>query len=60
MKKTGSSFRPSKIAVTEPMNFENLGKRGVSKNDSEIKMEKALIELNEMKNDMQINEPKKA
>ena len=52
MKKTGSSFRPSKIAATEPMNFENLGKKGVSKNDSEIKMEKALIELNEMKNDM--------
>ena len=32
--------------------FEQLGKIGASKNDSEIKVEKALIELNEIRNDI--------
>ena len=32
--------------------FENLGKVGASKNDTEVKVEKALIELNEIRNDI--------
>jgi hypothetical protein len=32
-----------------------LGKSGVSKNDDEIKVEKALIELNEVRNDLFIH-----
>jgi len=32
--------------------FENLGKTGASKNDAEVKVEKALIELNEIRNDL--------
>ena len=36
----------------EPQNFEQLGKMGASKNDEEVRVEKALIELNEVKNDI--------
>jgi len=32
--------------------FEKLGKTGASKNDAEVKVEKALIELNEIRNDI--------
>ena len=35
-----------------PQNFEQLGKSGASKNDEEVMVEKALIELNEVKNDI--------
>ena len=44
----------------EPLTFENLGKKGTLKNDEEIKVEKALIELNEMKNDLSINDQPKS
>ena len=35
--------------------FENLGNKGTTKNDSEIKVEKALIQLNEIQNDLMIS-----
>lgn len=36
--------------------FEQLGKSGASKNDSEVQVEKALIELNEVRNDLIIQQ----
>ena len=54
-RKTASSFKTKKL-LAEPIAFENLGKKGQLKNDEEIKVEKALIELNEMKNDITIIE----
>lgn len=41
-------------AQSEPQVFEKLGKIGASKNDPEVKVEKAIIELNEIKNNIEI------
>ena len=48
---TSVNFQPSTT------NFELLGVQGQSKNDDEIKVEKALIELNEVRNDLIIHKP---
>ena len=42
---TEKVFKPS---LSQPQFFKDLGK-GVSQNDSEVKVEKAIIELNELK-----------
>lgn len=47
-------------AQSTPQIFEQLGKTGASKNDAEIKVEKALIELNEVRNDLIIAKKEKA
>ena len=39
-------------AQTEQLKFEQLGKVGTSKNDEEVLVEKALIELDEVRNDI--------
>jgi hypothetical protein len=41
-----------KTLFPEASAFEKLGKELNTKNDSEIKVEKALIELNEIRNDI--------
>ena len=45
-----NGFKPS---ASEPQFFDQLGK-GVTQHDSEVKVEKAIIELDEMRTDIEI------
>jgi hypothetical protein len=55
----GFSKVPKKLNF-QPTEFEQLGKLGQSKNDDEVKVEKALIELNEVRNDLIIHKSEQA